>query len=219
MPNQNDDTLSILQNVGAIITDSHIVYTSGRHGKVYINKDALYPHTDQTSLLAARIAARFANANVDIVAGPTIGGVIMAQWVAHHLGYVQGSRVLAVFAEEQADEAGNRCRVFRRGYDAYLPDKRVLIVEDVLTTGQSARAVVRAVAESGGTIVGLGALCNRGNITAERLEVPCFAALVNLPLESWTEDECPLCRAGVPINTSVGKGAEFVARTGRPPRR
>ncbi|NJK79346.1 MAG: phosphoribosyltransferase [Chloroflexaceae bacterium] len=211
-----DDTMMILERLGAIVANSHIVYTSGRHGRAYVNKDALYPYTQETSLIAARIAAAFADDQIEIVAGPTIGGVILAQWVAHHLGYVLGRPVLAVFAEEQIGIDGSRLRVFRRGYADYLTSRRVLVVEDVLTTGQSARAVVDAVDAAGGQVAGLGALCNRGGVTAEILHVPRLAALVDLPLESWDEAECPLCAAGVPVNTAVGKGAEFVARTQHP---
>ncbi len=201
----NTEIQTILERVGAIITNSHIVYTSGRHGSSYINKDALYPHIAETSTLCAHIAAQFANASVDIVAGPTIGGVIMAQWVAHHLCERTGKEVLAVYAEEQQDNHGVRQRVFRRGYDELVQGKHVLIVEDVLTTGGSARQVVAAVEKACGTPVGVGALCNRGHVTASWLGVPRFVALVTMDLESWDANECPLCKQGVPINPRVGK--------------
>ena len=205
------DILAILERVNALITGSHIVYTSGRHGSSYVNKDALYPHTEATSQICASIAARFRAAEVAVVAGPTVGGVIMAQWVAHHLQALTGRPVLAVYAEEEGTGAERR-RVFRRGYAELLAGQRVLVVEDVLTTGGSARQVVQAVQAAGGTVVGLGALCNRGGLTAAVLEVPDFMALVNVPLESWAAAECPLCQAGVPINTRVGKGAAFLAQ-------
>lgn len=205
------DILAILERVNALITGSHIVYTSGRHGSSYVNKDALYPHTRETSQVCASIAARFRAAEVAVVAGPTVGGVIMAQWVAHHLQALSGQTVLAVYAEE-AGTGTERRRVFRRGYAELLAGQRVLVVEDVLTTGGSARQVVQAVQAAGGTVVGLGALCNRGGVTAAMLEVPDLVALVNVPLESWDAAECPLCRAGVPINTRVGKGAAFLAQ-------
>lgn len=200
---------TILERVGALITNSHIVYTSGRHGQSYVNKDALYPHTSETSQVCARIGQAFATEQVEVVAGPTIGGVILAQWVAHHLSQHNQQPVLAFYAEE---EAASGRRVFRRGYADLLPDRRVLVVEDVLTTGGSARKVVESVRAAGGQVVGLGALCNRGGITAEMLTVPRFEALLEVALESWAPDECPLCRAGVPVNTRVGKGAAFVAQ-------
>ncbi len=207
------DVLATLAAVGALISGDHLVYTSGRHGSSYVNKDALYPHTVATSAVCARIAERFADAGVEVVAGPTVGGVILAQWTAHHLSALAGGEVLAVYAEEeQIDE--RRRRVFRRGYDALLAGRRVLVVEDILTTGGSARMVVEAVAAAGGDVVGVGAICNRGGVTAEVLGAPLLFALAELPLESFAPEECPLCRAGVPINTRVGKGAAFLRGQG-----
>ncbi len=210
-PASEAEIRAILEQVDAMITDSHLVYTSGRHGSSYVNKDALYPHTAETRQICAAIAARFWEANVEVVAGPTVGGIIMAQWVAHHLSELTRRPVLAVYAEESGAE-GEQRRIFRRGYDNLIAGKRVLVVEDVLTTGGSARQVVDAVRDTGGQVIGLGALCNRGGLTAAVLDVPAFVALIVEPLESWAAAECPLCQAGVPINTRVGKGAAFLAR-------
>ncbi len=201
------NTIELLRQVGAIITDTHVVYTSGRHGGSYVNKDALYPHTMATSAVCATIAEQFANAGVEVVAGPTVGGVIMAQWAAHHLSARTGREVLAIYAEEEIVE-GEKQRIFRRGYDALLVGRRTLIVEDILTTGGSARLVVEAAGRQGGEVVGVAALCNRGGISAEDLHAPTLFSLSEVPLESYDPADCPLCRAGVPINTSVGKGGK-----------
>ncbi len=203
------DILRILQNAGAIITGTHVVYTSGRHGSTYVNKDALFPYTHETNLVCARLAEHFVNENAAVVAGPTVGGVIMAQWVAHHLRELTGQAVMAVYAEEHHI---SKQRVFRRGYDRHLTDQRVLIVDDVLTTGGSARKMVSAVRAAGGLVVGVGALCNRGVLTAEVLDVPRLVAMTEIPMKSWDAVGCPLCHEGVPMNTQVGKGAEFLAR-------
>lgn len=204
------DLLALLAQVDALITDDHIVYTSGRHGSTYVNKDALYPHTAAISAVCARIAAHFAGAGVETVAGPTIGGVIMAQWTAHHLSALTGREVLAVYAEEE--QAGEvKRRVFRRGYDALVAGRRVLVVEDILTTGGSARMVVEAVRATGGEPVAVAALCNRGGVDAAALGAPELLSMLNVPLDSWAPDECPLCRAGVPINQRLGKGAALRA--------
>jgi orotate phosphoribosyltransferase len=86
-------------------------------------------------------------------------------------------------------------------------------VEDVLTTGGSAKKVVEATRALGGNIVGLGVLCNRGGITPEDVaNPPKLFALVNIKLDAWDETECPLCAQSVPINTDVGKGREYLAR-------
>jgi orotate phosphoribosyltransferase len=209
-----DDVLALLASVGALITGDHLVYTSGRHGSSYVNKDALYPHTTATAAVCERIARHFAGAGVEVVAGPTIGGVILAQWTAYHLSVIEGREVLAVYAEEEAAAEGKR-RVLRRGYDALARGRRALVVEDVLTTGGSARQVVEAVRAAGGEVIGVGALCNRGGVTAETVAVPELFALTEVPLESYAPEDCPLCAAGVLINTRVGKGAAYVgARPG-----
>jgi orotate phosphoribosyltransferase len=204
------DVHAILQSRGALIVNSHIVYTSGRHGSAYVNKDAIYPHTESVSVLCEEIADHFRGSGVEVVAAPAIGGVILSQWVAHHLQSRQCDAI-AVYAEKAADGTFE----FRRGYDRLLAGRRVLVVEDILTTGGSLREVCRAVGAAGGTIVGAAALCNRGSITAAEVGgPPDLFTLIEIPLEAWDEATCPLCARGVPINTDVGKGREFLAKKG-----
>jgi orotate phosphoribosyltransferase len=201
------EILGILNEAGAIITNSHIVYTSGKHGSTYINKDAIYPHTGQTSQLCLKIAERFFTAGVEAVVGPAVGGVILSQWTAYHLTRLTGFKILAVYADKVADDF-----IIRRGYDKLIDHKHVLVVEDVITTGGSVKKTIQAVLACGGTIAGVGALCNRGDITSEDLGIRKLFALVNVKFKAWDEEECPLCAKGVPINIDVGKGREFLAR-------
>ncbi|MBY0551540.1 MAG: hypothetical protein K2W95_29935 [Candidatus Obscuribacterales bacterium] len=204
--------MAILTRTGAIITDSHIVYTSGRHGKAYVNKDALYVHCNATSDLCKLMAAEYKADDVDVVAGPTIGGVVLSQWVAHHLNASRGGgETLAVYAEEE-ERDGEKVRIFKRGYDQLLPGKNVIVVEDVVTTGGSARKVIEAVRKAGGNVLGLNILCNRGGIRSEDVCGVPIHALTEVSLDSWSEDECPLCQSGVPINTAVGKGRAFLEK-------
>lgn len=150
--------------------------------------------------------------NVEVVIAPAIGGVILTQWVAYCLAELTGSEVLAVYAEKSDEDSSF---VVKRGYDKLVAGKRVLVVEDVLTTGGSAKKVVEATRTIGGNVIGLGVLCNRGGITAEDVaDVPRLFALTNVSLDAYDEADCPLCAAGVPINTDVGKGREFLARKG-----
>jgi orotate phosphoribosyltransferase len=193
---------AILAESGAVIRDSHVVYTSGRHGSAYVNKDAVYPRTERVRELCALLADAARPLGAEIVCGPAMGGIILAQWTGHHLG------LPAVYAEK-APEGG---MVLRRGYDQLVRGRRVVVVEDVVNTGGSLAETIRAVRAAGGTVVGAVALCNRGGVTAAALDVPALTALVELSLESWTAGECPLCRRDVPIDTSVGKGREFLAR-------
>jgi len=143
------------------------------------------------------------------VVAPAVGGTILSQWVAHHLSDLVGREVLAVYADKaEGDEF-----VIKRGYDKLVSGKRVLVVEDVLTTGGSAKKVVDVVRQIGGEVIALGVLCNRGGITPQDVsDVPELFALVNVSLDAWDEAECPLCAQNVPINTDVGKGREYLAK-------
>jgi orotate phosphoribosyltransferase len=202
--------LDMLGSVGAVITDSHIVYTSSKHGSAYVNKDAVYPHTRETSRLCRAIAEQFVDDNVQVVIAPAIGGVILMTWTARHLSdmSLNNREVLGVYAEKDGDGF-----VIKRGYDKLLAGKNVLVVEDILTTGGSVKKVIEVTRALGGNIVGLAVLCNRGGITSQDVGgVPKLFALANVKLEAWDEAECPLCAQGVPINTDVGKGREFLAR-------
>jgi orotate phosphoribosyltransferase len=196
---------AILAECGAVIRDSHVVYTSGRHGSAYVNKDAVYPHTERVRELCGLLAEAGRGLGAEVVCGPAMGGIILAQWTGHHLG------LPAVYAEK-APEGG---MVLRRGYDALVRGRRVLVVEDVVNTGGSLADTIRAVRAAGGTVAGAVALCNRGGVDAAALDVPALHALLELSLESWPAEECPLCRRGVPVDTSVGKGREFLARERR----
>jgi orotate phosphoribosyltransferase len=212
----NDPALMrIFADAGAIISGSHFVYSSGRHSSVYINKDALYLHTETISALCEQMARPYHADEIDVVVGPVLGGIVLSQWVAHYLNLRRSSgETLAVYAEKEDDGPQKRF-VFHRGYDRYLASKNVLVVEDVLTTGGSARQVIAAVRAHGGNVLGLSALCNRGNVQpADVGDVP-IHTLVTITLETFAADECPFCRQQVPINTELGKGRAFLAQLRR----
>ena len=180
---------------------SHVVYTSGKHGSAYVNKDAVYPNTARVAELCRAFADAAAPYRPEVVCGPAMGGIILAQWTGHHLG------IPAVYAEK-ADGG----MALRRGYDALVAGKRVLVVEDILNTGGSVKDAVAAVRAAGGEVVAVAALVNRGAVTAADVGVPALVALLDVALDAWDAAACPLCRDGVPINTDVGKGREFLAR-------
>jgi orotate phosphoribosyltransferase len=209
------EVLALFGKVGAIIVNSHIVYTSGKHGTAYVNKDALYPHTKETSAVCLALARKFVPEDIEVVVAPVVGGVILSQWVASHLSYLTGREVLAVYAEKS--ETGDTF-VIKRGYDKLVAGKRALVVEDILNTGGTAKKVLDAVRTVnigvvGGRVIGLGVLCNRGGSVAQDFaRAPLLRSLVDIKLDAWDEADCPLCAQGVPVNTDVGKGREFLAR-------
>ncbi len=196
------EILSIFKKVGAVITNDHFIYTSGNHGATYVNKDALYPHTRIISALARLIAEHFKTYRAETVIGPAVGGVILAQWTAHHLTELTRSEVAGVYADKTSDSGF----IIQRGYDILCKERRVLVVEDIVTTGRSVQKVVEAARATGGTVVGVGILCNRGGMAAEDLTVPEVYALTHIPVETFTPDTCPLCKKGIVINRKLGKG-------------
>ncbi|MBI4374703.1 MAG: orotate phosphoribosyltransferase [Deltaproteobacteria bacterium] len=200
--NPEKGALKILDETGAVLTNGHFLYTSGKHGGVYINKDAVYPHTRLISKLCRMIAEHFSKQEIDGVVAPVVGGVILSQWVSHHLSELKGKEVLGIYAEKSMDGF-----LIQRGYDRLIPGKKILIVEDILNTGGSVKKVVETVRGLNGDVIGVGALVNRGGVTPKDLgNSPNLYALVNLNLEAWDPKECPLCQKKIPINTEVGKG-------------
>jgi orotate phosphoribosyltransferase len=209
----NDPTImQMFADVGAIISDSHFVYSSGRHSSVYINKDALYLHTQAIATLCQMMARPFNADQIDVVVGPVLGGIVLSQWVAHFLNANRSSgETLAIYAEKEEDGPDKKF-LLRRGYDKYIAGKNVLVVEDVLTTGGSARSVIELVRKHGGNVVGLSALCNRGGVQSQDVGDVAIHSLITVTLETFTETACPFCQQHIPINIELGKGRAFLAK-------
>jgi orotate phosphoribosyltransferase len=173
------------ESAGAFLR-GHFVYTSGRHGADYLEKFRILEDPRATTTLAGMIAERFQALAPELIAGPTTGGIILAYEVARQLG------VDAVYVER--GEGGGR--VLRRGFEISR-GARVLVVDDVVTTGGSLRETMTCITDAGGDVIGIGVLADR---TAGRTgtDVPFFACLtVDFP--SYVPGDCPLCAAGVPV--------------------
>lgn len=197
--------IELFVEAGALVRDGHFQYTSGRHGTTYVNKDALYLDPEKTSALCHTIAERAVALRPDAVVAPALGGIVLSQWVAYHLIQLTGLPVRAIYAEKNTDGTFS----FRRGYGEQLIGRRVIVVEDILTTGISAARAITATRDSGAEVLGLFALWNRGAITAAQLGgVPIVEALVSEKFESWSAQECPKCRKGIALNTSLGKAGK-----------
>jgi orotate phosphoribosyltransferase len=169
----------------------HFAYTSGRHGGDYLEKFRILEDPRSTVALGGMIANRFRAADIELVAGPTTGGIILAYEVARQL------EVKAVYVE-RGNSGG---RVLRRGFEIH-PETRLLVVDDVVTTGGSLRDTVSCLQGAGALVIGIGVLADR---TAGRAadQLPFFACLtVDFP--SYPPDECPLCKAGIPLSAPRG---------------
>ncbi|HEV1997692.1 MAG TPA: orotate phosphoribosyltransferase [Candidatus Dormibacteraeota bacterium] len=173
--------LELFSQSGAFL-EGHFVYTSGRHGRQYLEKFRLLERAEYTEPLCRMIAATFENSGAQVVAAPTTGGIIMAYEVGRILG------VPGIFCERS--EAG---RVFRRGFKIEQGQK-VLVVDDIVTTGGSLKDTFDAVQKLGGEIVGVGVLADR---SGSKVDVPYpYFACLEVGFETWTAEDCPLCAAG-----------------------
>lgn len=197
------DILAELEKIGAVFTGKHFVYASGKHGPGYINMDIMFPYTQLVSELCKNLATPFAG-QFDTIAAPATGGIVLSVLTALN------SDTKGVWA----DKAGDGFAFERAGFAEQIKGKRVLVVEDLLTTGGSVEKVCREVEKAGGSVVGVSVVCNRGGVTADTLKVPRLTALATVSFEAVEPDACELCTAQVPIVEDMGHGDDY--KTERP---
>ena len=204
------------------LREGHFQLKSGRHGDAYVEKFAVLADpaatTELVSFWVAQIrgaigadAAGDSRPPVDLVAGPTTGGIILAFETARQLG------TLGIFAEEVRNAEGGTRREFRRGF-SILPGERVLLVDDILTTGGSLLAMIPAVEALGGVIVECVVLVDRSG-GRETLTSPTtgrtypLRALWQLELPTYEPGEatCPRCAAGDPLKVPGSSGTDSTA--------
>jgi len=182
----NEEVLQLFYDSGAMLK-GHFKLTSGRHSDVYFEKFTVLRQPPYVEKLCTLMAGMFADDSIELVVGPTTGGVLIAYEVAKHLG------VDAIYAEAADD---GRSRVFKRGF-FIEPGTRVLIVDDILTTGRSVREVIDLCRGYKAEIVGLGLLLDRSGGKTE-FGYP-LKALATVAADSWEPTACPLCANGEPI--------------------
>lgn len=165
-----------------VLLEGHFLLTSGRHSDKYMQCARLFEHPEYSEKLSRQVAEMFEGTEIDLVIGPAIGGIIMAYEVARQLG------VKNVFAERQEG-----VMTLRRGF--VIPQgAKVLVTEDVVTTGGSVREVMELVKASGATVVGVGSMVDRSNGTVD-FGVP-FKPVYRTEVVSFEQSECPLCKEG-----------------------
>jgi orotate phosphoribosyltransferase len=175
---------------GAVMEGGHFVLTpSGLHSSVYFSEREALSYITKAYQFCHKIAEGFAADDVQVVICPEERGYrnIVALWTAQNMSNITNRKVVGIKVSDD------------------LAGKRVLVVDGILNTGDTARKVAAAVQKIGGNVVGVGALWNRGGITPQAMDVPKIHALVDEKLEAWNEEDCPLCKAEMPI-TDVSWG-------------
>ena len=185
MKETKSDAERMFREAGAVM-EGHFLLTSGLHSPIYWEKFRVLEQPRYTERLCRMIAAHFREKDVQLVAGPTTGGVIISYEVAKQLG------LRSIFAEREG-----ATRVFRRGFEI-KPGERVLVVDDILTTGGSVREVISEVKRKGGQLIGIGVLVDRSEGAVD-FGVPLFACY-QTSVPTYKPEECPLCRRGIPLS-------------------
>lgn len=168
------------------IMEGHFLLTSGLHSPRYVEKFNVLQKPVYTEKLCRAMAEKFKDANIETVVGPVTGGILLA----HETGKALGTR--AIFTERE-----NGKMTFRRGFTLH-EGERVLIVEDIVTTGGSIREVIDVVKEHGGIPVAVSMLVDRSGGKATFGDVP-STALLHMDVKTYKPEECPLCKAGIPM--------------------
>ncbi|MDK2822522.1 MAG: orotate phosphoribosyltransferase [Clostridia bacterium] len=182
---EGKEILNMLKKVDAL-KEGHFVFSSGLHSEIYIQCALLLKEPNLSEKVCRAIAEKFRHEKPDLVIGPALGGIIVAYEVARHLG------VPGLFTERENGKMKLR-RMF-----TIKPGQKVLVVEDVITTGGSSQEVVNLVESYGAHVIGVGAIVDRSNGLA-KLSVP-FQALVKVTMNNYTPEECPLCKQGIPLD-------------------
>ena len=196
------------------------MYVNGDHGSGWIDKDVIFPETRHPDTLGKLLAEAVADVGAQIVCGPATGGLVVSQWTAHHLD------LPSVFSEHDPAwtrpvdaSPGTPMRgpfILRRGYDASVRGRRVLVVDDIVNTGHSVRQTADAIRAAGGEPVATACFVTRGNAATSDVGTDTFLYLLEERIPSWPAAGCQLCRDGVPVNTTYAHGKEWVAAHGQP---
>ena len=181
---QGNNVERILQETGALLT-GHFQLTSGRHGAQYMQCAKVLQYPEHTAYIAKILAQKFEGEDVDIVLAPAVGGIVLGYELARALG------AKSVFAEREDGKM-----TLRRGFE--IPKRaKVVIAEDVVTTGGSTREVMAIAKEYGANILGTCAMVDRSGGALD-FGVK-FVAAYSTNIASYAPDECPLCKEGLPI--------------------
>ncbi|MBU1486501.1 orotate phosphoribosyltransferase [bacterium] len=178
------DILRLFKERSAFL-EGHFLLSSGLHSREYLQCAKVLQFPEDASLLGKRLAQRFIDDQIDVVIGPALGGVIIAYEVA------RGLKVRALWTERKDSKM-----TLRRGFEI-REGERILVVEDVITTGGSVLETIEVVESHGADVVGVGTIVDRsaGQVKFDvRME-----SLLSLDVKTYREEECPLCQDGIPL--------------------
>ncbi|HEY9165477.1 MAG TPA: orotate phosphoribosyltransferase [Candidatus Kryptonia bacterium] len=190
---EKEKILELFKMTGAL-QHGHFQLSSGLHSAEYFQCARVLQYPQYNELLCGEIARYFHDWRVELVASPAIGGIMVGQEVARQM------RVRGIFAERQ-----NNVMLFRRGFEV-KQGERVLVCEDVVTTGGSAMEIVELVKWAGGTVVGVASIVDRSHQPIN------FAAktfhLLKMTADTYKPENCPLCKENVPIEKPGSRKAD-----------
>lgn len=177
-----NDIMNILEETEAL-KEGHFKLTSGMHSAQYVQCAMLLRFPNKAEIIAKALAEKFKDEKIDLVVGPAIGGIIIAYEVARALN------VPSIFAERDQGEM-----TLKRGF-SIKPGERILVIEDVITTGGSTQEVADLVSKLDGDVVAAGSIVDRSSEKNLKISVP-FKSLIKLEIPVYKEEDCPLCREG-----------------------
>lgn len=186
----DEEVLGMFRECKALLS-GHFQLTSGLHSDTYFEKFQVLQHPKFVEKLCGELAERFKDSGVQVVLGPTTGGVLIAYEVAKNLG------TRSIFAEREGGK-----RALRRGFKIEKGEK-VLVVDDIMTTGGSVKDTIDVVHECGGNLVGVGILVDRSGGSVD-FGAP-LKALLTLNVTKWDPKDCPLCKQGIPVREPGSK--------------
>lgn len=203
------DIMAELEQAGAVLLDYHFCYSSGKHGSGYINMDPIFTNSSLLAEIGQRLWSPFSTAEISTIVAPATGGIALAYATAFAvLAQTSGGTALSV---AWADKNGKEFEFSRAGFPDRIAGKGVLIIEDLLTTGDSVAKVGREVERLGGVVRGVSAVCNRGDVTAAAMRVPRLVSLARANFTAVAPEKCDLCAMERPMVSDVGHGDEFAA--------
>lgn len=177
-----EDTLQILKEVEAVL-QGHFLLSSGRHSELYCQCAKLLQYPDKAEKVLKVVCEKMKNIEFDIVVGPAMGGIIVAYEIGRQMGKP------AIFTERVDGKM-----TLRRGFTIEKGQK-VLITEDVVTTGKSSYETAEILKELGAEVIGIACVVDRSN--GAEIKFPLYSA-VKLNIESYEKENCPLCKKGIP---------------------